>query len=130
MRRLRARPLPDQVDLTSVGGVDDGVVPAPSTAKRGARLVTTNPAGAGDHSAIVRDPQAMAAARLALEQRPPACVGWPDGLRGAVEPVLIRRVELTVGRGAARLLDPPARPAPVASLVPLTRQPRDTEVPS
>ena len=49
----------------------------------------------------------MTAARLALEQRPPACVGWVEGIRGAVEPVLIRRVELTVGRArrAPRALD-------------------------
>jgi hypothetical protein len=112
MRRLRRLPLPEHVELTSVGGTDDVVVPAPSTEKGGARSVMTNPAGAGDHSAIVRDPQAMTAVRLALEQRPPACVGWADGIRGAVEPVLIRRVELTVGRAVAHVLDPPMRPLP------------------
>jgi hypothetical protein len=130
MRRLRAVDLPDHVELTSVSGVDDVVVPAVSTTKRGAASVTTNPAGAGDHAAIVRDRQAMTAARLALEQRPPACVGWADGIRGAVEPVLIRRVELTVGRGAARLVDPPVLPFPGpfplvplnAGIVPETRK--------
>jgi hypothetical protein len=76
-------------------------------------MVVTAPAGLGDHSAIVHDPQAMTAARLALEQRPPQCVGWAEGIRGAVEPVLIRRVELTVGRTVARALDPPLVPLPV-----------------
>jgi hypothetical protein len=104
------------MDLTSVAGVDDGVVPAPSTAKRNARSVTTDPAGIGDHSAIVHDGQAMTAARLALEQRPPACVGWTEGIRGSVEPVLVRRVELTagraVGRAAAHVRVPSVLPSP------------------
>ncbi len=116
MRRLRSRDLPDQMDLTSLAGIDDGVVPAPSTTKRDARSVTTDPAGLGDHSAIVHDRRAMTAARLALEQRPPACVGWAEGVRGAVEPVLIRRVELTagraVGRAAAHVRVPSVLPSP------------------
>jgi hypothetical protein len=110
MTRLRAGRLPDQMEMTSVSGTDDPVVPSPSTEKRGARAVVTNPAGAGDHSAIVRDRQAMTATRLALEQRAPACVGWAAGIRGAVEPVLIRRVELTIGRGVARATDAPLVP--------------------
>jgi hypothetical protein len=52
----------------------------------------------------------MTAARLALEQQPPVCVGWAAGIRGAFEPVLIRRVELTVGRTVARTLDAPLVP--------------------
>jgi hypothetical protein len=110
MRRLRADGLPDQIDMTSLAGTDDGVVPATATEKRGALGVTTNPSGPGDHSAIVHDPQAMTAARLALEQRPPVCTGWAAGVRGAVEPVLIRRVELTLGRGVARATGAPLVP--------------------
>ena len=89
------------------------VVPAESTVKRGRRSVTTDPAGLGDHSAIVHDGRAMTATRLALEQRPPACVGWADGVRGAVEPVLIRRVELTVGRTVGRTAAHLSAPPPV-----------------
>jgi hypothetical protein len=110
MHELNAEPLPDQIDMTSVAGTDDGVVTATATEKRGALGVTTNPAGIGDHSAIVHDRQAMTAARLALEQRPPECVGWAAGIRGAVEPVLIRRVELTVGHAVARTADAPLVP--------------------
>ena len=113
MRELRAQSLPDQIDMTSVAGTDDGVVPAPDTDKRGARAVTTNPSGFGDHSAIVHDPQAMTAVRLALEQRPPVCVGWAAGIRGAVEPVLIRRVELGLGGGLARAVRAPLLPVGV-----------------
>jgi hypothetical protein len=110
IRRLRSRALPRQIDMTSVGGTDDTVVPAVATDKPGAESVTTDPPGLDDHSGIVRAPQSMTAVRLALEQRPPACVGWAAGIRGAVEPVLIRRVELGVGRGVARALDPPLLP--------------------
>ena len=35
--------------MTSLAGTDDAVVPAGDTDKRGARRVTTNPAGLGDH---------------------------------------------------------------------------------
>jgi hypothetical protein len=113
MRQLHARRVAEQMDVTSVSGVDDVVVPAVVTDLAGARSVTTNPAGPGDHSAIVADRQAMTATRLALELRPPACVGWVDGIRNAVEPVLIRRAELTIGRAAAHTLDPPLLPSPV-----------------
>jgi len=106
MRELRSRELPSELDVTSIGAVDDTVVDEENTHQRGARSVLVNPAGANDHSLIVRDPQAMRAARLALELRPPECVGVADGLRGAVEPVLIRRVELSVGHAVHRIVDP------------------------
>ena len=79
----------------------------------------TNPSGLGDHSAVVRDPQSMTAARLALEMRPPACVGWLEGIRGAVEPVIVRRVEISVGHAVARAVDPPLVPSPVPFTAPL-----------
>ncbi len=97
MRRLWRDPLPDQMDVTSVGADDDYVVPAGQTALPGARHVMTDPDGFRDHSAIVDDPDAMREVRLALEGRAPTCVGWLQGIRGAVEPVLIRRAELNLG---------------------------------
>ncbi len=112
MRRLRGAPMPDQMDFTSFGGTDDGIVPDTATAKRGARSVTVNPAGGGDHSGILTDRNALRAARLALELRPPPCVGLLEGVRGAVEPVVIRRVELTLGHRVARALDPQIVPTP------------------
>ncbi|MGZ6998658.1 MAG: peptidoglycan DD-metalloendopeptidase family protein [Acidimicrobiia bacterium] len=105
MRRLRSAPLPGMLDLTSIGATDDVVVDELATERRGARSVLVNPAGAADHSLIVHDPQAMRAARLALELRPPECTGLLAGIRGAVEPVVIRRVELTLGEAAHRVLD-------------------------
>jgi hypothetical protein len=100
--------LPDHVDFTSVSGVDDVVVPADRTGVPGGASVTVDPDGFGDHSAIVRDRAAMAATRLALEGRRPPCVGWAEGLRGAIEPVLITRIEHGAGglvRSAARAAD-------------------------
>lgn len=105
MRRLRDRPFPGLLDVTSIGATDDVVVDQLATERRGARSVVVNPAGAGDHSAVVRDPGSMRAARLALELRPPECTGLLAKLRGAVEPVAIRRVELIVGDVAHAALD-------------------------
>ena len=103
MKKLWDRPLPDQVDMTSIAGDDDFVVPGSVTDAPGARQVTVDPGGIGDHSAIVTDSDAMREVRLALEQRPPACVGLLQGVRGAVEPVLIRRVELSLGHAVSKI---------------------------
>ncbi|MBK5289484.1 MAG: hypothetical protein JJE46_13570 [Acidimicrobiia bacterium] len=84
-----------------MGADDDYVVPAGRTEAPGARHVMTNPEGFSDHSAIVDDPGAMREVRLALEGRPPGCVGWLEGIRGAVEPVLIRRAALHLGHAIA-----------------------------
>ncbi len=98
LRDVWKRPLPDQMRMTSVAGDDDFVVPAGATEAPGARHVTVDPSGINDHSAIVDDADAMRDVRLALEQRPPACAGILQGIRGAIEPVVIRRVELNLGR--------------------------------
>jgi hypothetical protein len=97
MRRLRKAVLPEQVDFTSISGVDDVTVPADHTDIPGGDSLTLNPAGPADHTAIVRDPAVLDAVRLALEQRPLPCVGVVAGIRGAVEPVVISRAERTAG---------------------------------
>lgn len=96
-RSLWVHRLPDHVDFTTVSAADDVVVPADRTGVPGADSVTVDPDGLGDHSGIVRDPAAMVATRLALEGRRPPCIGWTEGVRGAVEPVLITRIEHTGG---------------------------------
>lgn len=106
IRHLWDRPLPDQMQVTSIGTPDDLVVPADRTEAPGARHVTSDPSGLGDHSAIVADPDVMRDVRLALEQRPPACVGWLQGIREAVEPVLIRRFELNLGHAISHAIHP------------------------
>ena len=105
---LQTRPLPEQIDLTAFGAVDDVVVPADHTARPGARPVTVNPAGVADHARVLEDPRALDAVRLALEGRGAPCIGLVDGVRGAVEPVLVSRAERVAGeagRAAGRVAD-------------------------
>jgi hypothetical protein len=105
MTRLRSSKLPDQIDLTSIGATDDFIVPADQTTRADAQNITVNPAGPSDHTAVYRDPAAMDAARLALEQRPLPCVGIVAGVRGAIEPVVINRVEHQIGDSIGRRAD-------------------------
>lgn len=98
MRALAAAELPEHLDVTSIAAPDDVVVPATATAFPGGTNVTVDPAGLDDHSSITRDHRSLAAARLALEGRPPPCVGLVGGIRQAVEPVVVTRVERTLGR--------------------------------
>jgi len=97
MNDLWGHRLPEHVDFTSVGGVDDVVVPASQIDVPGGTEVVIDVGGVSDHSAIPDDPRALEVVRAALEGRPPPCVGWVEGLRGAIEPVVITRVEHTVG---------------------------------
>jgi hypothetical protein len=97
MRDVARAPLPEQIDLTTIGGADDVVVPADHASRPGARSVTVDPAGVADHTGILRDPEALDAIRLALEGRGLPCVGVATGVRGAIEPVVISRAEHTAG---------------------------------
>lgn len=97
IRGVARSPLPEQVDLTTIGGADDVVVPADHASRPGARSVTVDPAGVADHTGILRDPGALDAVRLALEGRGVPCVGVATGVRGAIEPVVISRAEHTAG---------------------------------
>jgi hypothetical protein len=117
IRGLHRDQLPEQIDLTTISGVDDVIVPADHTGIAGSRSVTVDPSGISDHTSIIRDPAALDAARLALEDRPLPCVGIGTGIRGAIEPVLISRAEHTagavgaaVGRGADVLTGPGGTP--------------------
>jgi triacylglycerol esterase/lipase EstA (alpha/beta hydrolase family) len=97
IRGVARDPLPEQIDLTTIGGADDVVVPADHASRPGARSVTVDPEGVSDHTGILRDPEALAAVRLALEGRGLPCVGVATGVRGAIEPVVISRAEHTAG---------------------------------
>lgn len=100
LRDLRAKPLPDGVELTTIGGTDDLVVPANRIRVPGTTEVVVDVAGANDHSALPRDPNALMAVRSALEGRPPPCTSALTGLRAAVEPVVLSRVERSLGEYA------------------------------
>lgn len=97
MERLHAAPLPDHIDLTTVGGSDDLIVPADRIHVPGATEVVVDVGGVNDHTAIHHDGRALQVVRSALELRPPPCTSLLEGLRGAVEPVLVSRVEGDLG---------------------------------
>ncbi len=99
LRALWRRRLPDHIDFTTIGATDDVVVPATQIGVPGATEVVVNVGGGplDDHSNLPDDPKALRAVRAALEGRPPPCTGAGDGLRGAVMPVLISRVEHGLG---------------------------------
>jgi murein DD-endopeptidase MepM/ murein hydrolase activator NlpD len=97
LRRLWDARLPEHVELTTIGAVDDLVVPADRTAAAGATSVLVDPAGWADHRAIVDDPAALRAVRSALEGRSPPCRSVAGLVRDAVQPVVISRLEQTAG---------------------------------
>jgi hypothetical protein len=95
--------VPDHVDFTTIGAPEDVVVPANRISVPGA-TETVQPVNAlNEHSAIVRDPNALRAVRAALEHRPPPCVGVDTALRSAVAPVVISRTETSVGSALSGL---------------------------
>ncbi len=97
MRDLWRHRLPEHVDFTSIGGVDDVVVPATQIDVPDASEVVVDVGGLNDHAGIPSDPRALEVVRSALEGRAPPCIGVVEGLRGAIEPVVISRLEHTVG---------------------------------
>lgn len=105
MRGLWARGLPEHIDFTTIGGTDDLVVPANRIRVPGATEVVVGVDGVNDHSAIVRDDRALQAVRAALEHRPPPCTSILEGLRSAVEPVLLSRVAGDLGEYLTTYLD-------------------------
>ncbi len=97
IRELWRHRLPEQIDFTTIGAVDDVVVPASQTAVPGSTEVVVDPFGVQDHGAITHDDEALAAVRLALEGRPPPCPTAATAVRGALEPLVITRLEHVAG---------------------------------
>jgi hypothetical protein len=99
IRGLWDERLPDHIDFTTIGGTDDIVVPATQIGVPGATEVLVNVGGGpfDDHANIPEDPKALLAVRAALEGRPPPCTDPSAGVRGAVMPVLISRLERGLG---------------------------------
>jgi len=106
MRRLQSKPLPAGVHVTSIVGTDDWTVPADRTHIDGGTDVVVDVRGfASDHTAILDDPNALRAARAALEQRPPPCTSLLTGIRSAVEPMALSRVEGDLGEAVVAYLE-------------------------
>ena len=93
--------VPEHFDFTSIGATEDLVVPATNISLPGADETTVAVNAPNQHKAIVQDPAALQAVRAALEGRVPPCVGIDTALRGAIAPVVISRLEHTVGDAAA-----------------------------
>jgi hypothetical protein len=96
--------VPEHFDVTTIGATEDLVVPATQISLPGATETVAAVDSVNEHSAIVRAPDALRAVRAALEGRPPPCVGLVTALRSAVAPVVISRVEHSLGSGAAAAL--------------------------
>ena len=101
MRRLHRRPMPAGMNVTSIGGRDDLVVPAGVTRLDGARNVIVSPPGIlAEHSDL---PGAAATHReiaLGLAGREPTCQGLGDALADALVSDAIRQAETAAGTAA------------------------------
>jgi Peptidase family M23/Putative serine esterase (DUF676) len=96
--------VPQHFDFTTIGATEDLVVPATQISVPGATETVVAVDDLNEHSAIVRAPDALRAVRAALEGRAPPCVGLFTALRTALAPVVISRVEHTIGSGTAAAL--------------------------
>jgi hypothetical protein len=101
---IQERGVPEHFDVTSIGATEDLVVPATNTTLRGADQTTVAVDAPLQHSAIVQDRYALRAVRAALEGRAPPCIGVVDALRGAIAPVVIRRLSHLAGDVAGTAL--------------------------
>jgi murein DD-endopeptidase MepM/ murein hydrolase activator NlpD len=98
---VQRRGVPDHFDVTSIGATEDAVVPATNISLPGATETVAAVNDVNEHSAIVQAPEALRAVRAALEGRAPPCVGLATALRSAVAPVVISRIEHTIGDAAS-----------------------------
>lgn len=85
---LAGAPLPEGLAMTTIGAVDDPLVPAHRTRVDGADHVIVDPTGFFDHTPILTDEQGVSAVRLALAGAAPACIGFLDSVRGRALPLL------------------------------------------
>jgi hypothetical protein len=97
--------LPQNIHMTSIGASDDYVVPADHISAPGADEIVVDVDGLGsDHHDIPKDPEALRAVRAALEHKPLPCTSLLDGVRGALEPVVLSRLTHDLGQHGGELL--------------------------
>jgi Peptidase family M23 len=89
--------LPRGIEVLSLSGSLDFVVPAGQTEVEGAQHLTVT----ANHSGIVHDDEAMRATRAFLEGRALPCQGLLDGLAAAVAPPVIAEFERAVADAVA-----------------------------
>ena len=100
-RRLEGAPLPDQVDLTTIGAATDIVVPANDATRAGADHLTVLPGGLNAHRGVLTDPAALTGVRAALEGRALPCQPLVTSVEAALIPPLVSRAELDLGAAGA-----------------------------
>jgi len=103
MRRVGEAPLPDLVELTTIGSATDVIVPGTAAVRPGARGATVIPHALDAHAAIVTDPEALANVRAALEDRPLPCRSLLTSVAGEVVPTLVTDAEIGAGGALAAL---------------------------
>ncbi len=97
MRRVGDAPLPDLVELTTIGSATDVIVPGTAADRPGARGTTVIPHALDAHAAVVTDPDALAGVRAALEDRPMPCRSLLTSVAGEVVPALVTDLEIGAG---------------------------------
>jgi hypothetical protein len=100
MQQLDAAPLPEAVDLTTIGSVFDTTVPGDHASSDEAAQHTIVETGflLDSHTNVVKDPDALRAARAAIEARPLPCRSFGIFVEAALVPRGISLVE-SGGRG-------------------------------
>jgi hypothetical protein len=101
VKHLWDRGVPEHFDFTTIGATEDLVVPPTQIGVPGSDETVVAGHGLSQHHGIVTDPDALRAVRAALEGRPLPCVSLVTALRAAVAPVLVTRMEHTVGDAAS-----------------------------
>jgi hypothetical protein len=98
MDELAARPVPDGVDLWSIGARGDVVVASPRTRVPGATNVTVTVDGVfGDHERLPGSPAVTREIGLALSGRRPTCEGRLEALADALSGATLSWVESGLG---------------------------------
>ena len=95
MKQLDAAPLPEAVDLTTIGSVFDTTVPGDHASSDDAAQHTIVETGFlfDSHTNVVKDPDALRAARAAIEARPLPCRSFGTFVEAALVPRGISLVE-------------------------------------
>jgi hypothetical protein len=100
--RLDGAPLPEVVELTTVGAAGDYVVPATRAHRHGAAQFDADPLAPSPHGAVLNDPGALRAVRAALEGRRMPCQSLGEAMASALFPTVITRIEGLGPIGAVR----------------------------
>lgn len=86
--------IPDEINFTSIAGVEDIAVPVRATELDGAGTQAVDVGGPGDsHTNITKHPRALMAARAALEHRAMPCTSFSENAKGSIASTLLSAAE-------------------------------------